>query len=467
MAPVPLTQSSYGAADPLWVDDPWKRSRVGPPIDMTWSLTQKELWDALVELRDSFRSDLKSEITQLKDEISRMWSIGLSASDPLWDNDPWRFGHAVALADEPSGVAAAKDDKPVDPWYAWSPKVSADPCIRARPCSSGLPRSNPHVNGDPCATMRDRRLHPPPGLSSSPPVYAVTYAVAGEECGSGAESCETGVDPLVVCRPGSKPHFIYGGISTDPLWENDPWTQVETVVREAPQLQVVEDSVEVPEVTIQEKIVHVPGPLTQEKVGRPVVVESVSDIRRIVEAPTSQDLHQAADALQEAEAHLRKEQALLNKNLGNAEFKEGKYRRAISCYDEALAALVNDIDPEVRAALHSNISQCYLKLGRYEGAEHEASIALGFEPDNRKALYRRGQARLHLSSGEPCQKQAVDEKTSGDDRQEVTDITCESCGKPSLVLAGDFGFPGSTLCSECYDTCYDEGFDEGYNAANV
>merc|ERR1719478_660571 len=43
-------------------------------------------------------------------------------------------------------------------------------------------------------------------------------------------------------------------------------TRVETIIKEVPQVQVVEKIVEVPEVQIQEKIVELPVQLMQEKV---------------------------------------------------------------------------------------------------------------------------------------------------------------------------------------------------------
>lgn len=105
---------------------------------------------------------------------------------------------------------------------------------------------------------------------------------------------------------------------------------------------------------------------------------------------------QATAALQEAEAHRRKEKALHEKLQGNEAFKIGDYRRAISIYDNALISLMKDAEPKLRAAIHANVTQCFLKLDRFEAAEAEASEALGFEPENSKVLFRRGQARIKL-----------------------------------------------------------------------
>ncbi|KAN0059673.1 hypothetical protein ACQY0O_008245 [Thecaphora frezii] len=52
----------------------------------------------------------------------------------------------------------------------------------------------------------------------------------------------------------------------------------------------------------------------------------------------------------------------------------------------------------LRAALHSNLSLCYLKLEQYADAASSATAALASQPDHLKALHRRALANTHIGT---------------------------------------------------------------------
>ncbi|CAM9900374.1 unnamed protein product [Ectocarpus sp. 12 AP-2014] len=83
---------------------------------------------------------------------------------------------------------------------------------------------------------------------------------------------------------------------------------------------------------------------------------------------------------------------------GDHPFKlEGDEMMAAQRYEDAvrLYSSLLDLQPsEVR--VWGNRAQAYLYLGRFEEAERDATMVLGIDPDNIKAHYRRGWARLKL-----------------------------------------------------------------------
>ncbi|KAG1797849.1 uncharacterized protein HD556DRAFT_1355429 [Suillus plorans] len=84
------------------------------------------------------------------------------------------------------------------------------------------------------------------------------------------------------------------------------------------------------------------------------------------------------------------DRAKIAKDQGNAAFKTGDYPAAIGHYTSAI--LANADDP----TFPLNRAAAYLKLGKNEDAERDCTTVLKLSPNNVKALFRRGQARMAL-----------------------------------------------------------------------
>ncbi|KAM9311700.1 RNA polymerase II-associated protein 3 [Gastrophryne carolinensis] len=116
------------------------------------------------------------------------------------------------------------------------------------------------------------------------------------------------------------------------------------------------------------------------------------------------------------EAQKLKQQAVVQKDMGNAYFKEGKYEVAIECYTQGLAA------DSTNALLPANRAMAYLKIQKYKEAEEDCTVAIALDATYTKAYARRGSARVMLGKLkdakedfemvlklEPGNKQAVSE----------------------------------------------------------
>ncbi|NXD71134.1 RPAP3 protein, partial [Eolophus roseicapillus] len=113
-----------------------------------------------------------------------------------------------------------------------------------------------------------------------------------------------------------------------------------------------------------------------------------------------------------------KQKAIMEKDLGNGYFKEGKYEAAIDCYTRGIAA------DGTNALLPANRAMAYLKIEKYEEAENDCTQALLLDASYSKAFARRGAARVALGKLkeavqdfeavlklEPGNKQAINELT--------------------------------------------------------
>lgn len=74
---------------------------------------------------------------------------------------------------------------------------------------------------------------------------------------------------------------------------------------------------------------------------------------------------------------------------GNESFKCGDYKVALVHYNES-------IDYLETPAAYNNRAATYLKLGRFQEASNDCYKVLALEPDNMKALIRKGEALVGL-----------------------------------------------------------------------
>ncbi|KAH0832220.1 hypothetical protein J3R83DRAFT_13183 [Lanmaoa asiatica] len=86
------------------------------------------------------------------------------------------------------------------------------------------------------------------------------------------------------------------------------------------------------------------------------------------------------------------EKARLAKDKGNTAFKAADYPTAIGHYTNAILADSSD------HTFFLNRAAAYLKLGKSEDVERDCTKVLALNPDNVKALFRRGQARRALGN---------------------------------------------------------------------
>jgi len=116
--------------------------------------------------------------------------------------------------------------------------------------------------------------------------------------------------------------------------------------------------------------------------------------------PSNEELKKRLD---EAEEQLRKNKPKVNpdgtpmtpaqllKEQGNEFFKDHKPEQAIECYTKALN-LCKETDTELKAALYNNRAACWVQLYGHNEIVKDCTEALKLQPNNVKALIRRGLA---------------------------------------------------------------------------
>ncbi|XP_055761153.1 RNA polymerase II-associated protein 3-like isoform X2 [Salvelinus fontinalis] len=90
------------------------------------------------------------------------------------------------------------------------------------------------------------------------------------------------------------------------------------------------------------------------------------------------------------EEQQRRQEAVVQKDRGNAYFKEGKYEAAVEYYTKGMKA------DSTNVLLPANRAMAYLKLQRYKEAEEDGSKAIALDGTYSKAFARRGTARAAL-----------------------------------------------------------------------
>ncbi|KAI3366894.1 hypothetical protein L3Q82_009538 [Scortum barcoo] len=97
------------------------------------------------------------------------------------------------------------------------------------------------------------------------------------------------------------------------------------------------------------------------------------------------------------EQHKRQE-AVMQKDRGNAYFKEGKYEAAVECYSRGMEA------DSLNVLLPANRAMAFLKLEKYKEAEEDCTKAIFLDSTYSKAFARRATARVALGKLEEAKQ---------------------------------------------------------------
>lgn len=142
------------------------------------------------------------------------------------------------------------------------------------------------------------------------------------------------------------------------------------------------------------------------------------------------------------EAALR---AAEHKERGNAYFKKGENERANEEYVVGLSILEESKseERELQTSLELNRAMALIKLCRYDEAHKCANAACKLQPDNVKALYRRGVACVKLSRIDAAVSdfsRALElEPTNRDARRELLLVNKKKQQPPRIKLGGLYG----------------------------
>lgn len=113
------------------------------------------------------------------------------------------------------------------------------------------------------------------------------------------------------------------------------------------------------------------------------------------------------------------------KESGNESFKAADYKTAVECYEKALEKMENvpsDFEgyKPLKSVLYSNLSASYLGLSEPSKAISSANDALNWDPNNKKAQYRRALARFNAGNLDEakgdCMKMLEEDKNNNNAR---------------------------------------------------
>uniref|UniRef100_A0A3Q2WQ21 RNA polymerase II-associated protein 3 n=1 Tax=Haplochromis burtoni TaxID=8153 RepID=A0A3Q2WQ21_HAPBU len=107
------------------------------------------------------------------------------------------------------------------------------------------------------------------------------------------------------------------------------------------------------------------------------------------------------DQQRQIEEQQRRQEAVFQKDRGNAYFKEGKYEAAVECYTRGMEA------DHMNVLLPANRAMAYLKLEKFKEAEEDCTKAIFLDSTYSKAFARRGTARVALGKLEEARQGAV------------------------------------------------------------
>ncbi|XP_059181867.1 RNA polymerase II-associated protein 3 [Centropristis striata] len=132
-------------------------------------------------------------------------------------------------------------------------------------------------------------------------------------------------------------------------------------------------------------------------------VEAQNEVKKIKEIVGQQEPAVLTGATQTQEApavdpeqqrrveeQQRRQEAAIQKDRGNAYFKEGKYEAAAECYSRGMEA------DSMNVLLPANRAMAFLKLEKYKEAEEDCTRAISLDKTYSKAFARRATARVAL-----------------------------------------------------------------------
>ncbi|KAK7200907.1 cyclophilin 40 [Novymonas esmeraldas] len=129
------------------------------------------------------------------------------------------------------------------------------------------------------------------------------------------------------------------------------------------------------------------------------VLSALPEVQPAEDGDAYPDYPEDAAAVADDAARIAAGEAI--RQIGNTHFKSAAYDSAMDKYSKAVRYLVQVEDkeshPEVNdklIACYNNNAMCAIRLQQWSEARHAATLALGIDAQNAKALFRRGTAAL-------------------------------------------------------------------------